>query len=103
MAEEASRNGRWWRTPSFSVEDIIKWAMLMGPLALFWATLWIDVRDIKQSMKGVATKRWVGALVRGSNSIHSDLDRRLDKLERNPHTPLPPLRVPDKDDELESE
>lgn len=94
-------NGRWWRTPSFSVEDLLKWIFLIGPLALFWVTIWLDVRDIKksipaiqESLQEVPTKkdlaRGMAQITASGDAIHEQLGERIDRLERRKeHQPIP--------------
>lgn len=87
-------NGRWWRTPSFSVEDLVKYAGMMVPLIGFFLMLWLDVRDIKRAIPSLATKAYVGALIQQSNGVHEHLNRRLRDLEKTPYKPLEPIRPP---------
>jgi hypothetical protein len=82
-------NGRWWRKPSFSVEDIYKWAFLMGPLFFFWLTLWLGLRDLVARVDNMPTNHTltegIRSIVDQGNEVHEELGNRIDKLERQGH------------------
>jgi hypothetical protein len=79
---ENGTNGRWWRKPSFSVEDIIKYGMVLIP-ALFAGFIFYQKQMALDSYvrTNVATKGNLRYVVEQANRAMEQQDQRLRGLE----------------------
>lgn len=88
-------NGRFWKRPDFSIEDVVKILAFLIPSITIGAFMLWNLIQIRQAIPTLATKEWVETVLIQGNAAHAQFDERIDVLEGHAWTPYPPMRTPE--------